>query len=118
VKEISGLQIGLVGIASNIVGKTMPPSYSEGLEFTLGREELPPIIDVLRAQERVDLIIFISHLGFPQDMKLLSEVQGIDICLSGHVSTARIRSLSRRNACASDHKDGGEDIQQVVDHFA
>jgi len=84
VKEIGGLRIGLVGIASNIVDKTMPPSFSEGLHFTLGREELPPIIDVLRAQEKVDLIVLISHLGFPQDMKLLSEVQGIDVCLSGH----------------------------------
>jgi len=84
VKEIGGLRIGLVGIASNIIDKTMPPSYSEGLEFTLGREELPPIIDVLRTQEKVDLIILISHLGFPQDMQLLSEVEGIDICLSGH----------------------------------
>ena len=84
VKEVGGLRIGLVGIASNIIDKTMPPSYSEGLKFTLGREELPPIIDVLRTQEKVDLIILVSHLGFPQDMKLLSEVQGIDICLSGH----------------------------------
>jgi len=84
VKEIGGLRIGLVGIASNIVDKTMPPSFSEGLRFTLGREELPPVLDVLRAREKVDLIVLISHLGFPQDMKLLSEVQGIDVCLSGH----------------------------------
>ncbi|MDD2308785.1 MAG: bifunctional metallophosphatase/5'-nucleotidase [Desulfuromonadaceae bacterium] len=84
VKEIGGLRIGTVGIASNIVGKTMPPSFSEGVEFTLGREELPPIIDVLRTQEKVDLIVLISHLGFSQDMKLLSEVEGIDVCLSGH----------------------------------
>lgn len=84
VKEIGGLRIGLVGIASNIVGKTMPSSFSKGVEFTLGREELPPIIDVLRTQEKVDLIVLISHLGFTQDMKLLSEVDGIDACLSGH----------------------------------
>jgi 2',3'-cyclic-nucleotide 2'-phosphodiesterase (5'-nucleotidase family) len=84
VKEIDGLRIGLVGIASNIVDKTMPPFYSESLYFTLGREELSPIIDVLRAQEKVNLIVLISHLGFPQDMRLLSEVQGIDVCLSGH----------------------------------
>jgi len=84
VKEIGGLRIGLVGIASNIIEKAMPPSYSEGLEFTLGREELPPIIDVLRTQEKVDLIILVSHLGFPQDMELLSDVEGIDVCLSGH----------------------------------
>jgi len=84
VKEIGGLRIGLVGAASNIIDKTMPPSYSEGLEFTLGLKELPPIIDVLRTQEKADLIILVSHLGFPQDMKLLSEVSGVDICLSGH----------------------------------
>ncbi len=84
VKEIGGLRIALIGIASNIVSKTMPPSFSEGLEFTLGREELPPIIDVLRTRENVDLIVLISHLGFSQDMKLLSEVEGIDVCLSGH----------------------------------
>ena len=84
VKDVGGLRIGLVGIASNIVDKTMPPSFSAGLYFTLGREELPSIIDVLRTQEKVDLVVLISHLGFPQDMKLLSEVQGIDVCLSGH----------------------------------
>ncbi len=84
VKEIGGLRIGLVGIASNIVDKTMPPSFSTGLQFTLGREELPSIINVLRTQEKADLVVLISHLGFPQDMKLLSEVQGVDVCLSGH----------------------------------
>ena len=84
VKEIGGLRIGLVGISSNIVDKTMPPSFSEGLYFSLGRKELPTIIDVLRTQEKVDLIVLVSHLGFSQDMKLLSEVHGVDICLSGH----------------------------------
>jgi 2',3'-cyclic-nucleotide 2'-phosphodiesterase (5'-nucleotidase family) len=84
VKEIAGSKIGLIGIASNIVDKSMPPSYSEGLYFTLGREELPKITDMLRHKEKVDLVILISHLGFPQDMKLLSEVQDVDVCLSGH----------------------------------
>ena len=84
VKEIGRLRIGLIGIASNIVDKTMPPSYSEGIYFTLGKDELPPIIELLHIEEKADLIILISHLGFTQDMKLLSEVHGIDICLSGH----------------------------------
>ncbi len=84
IKEIGGLKIGLIGIASNIVDKTMPPSYSEGIYFTLGKDELPPIIDLLRIDEKSDLIVLVSHLGFTQDMKLLSEVQGIDVCLSGH----------------------------------
>ena len=84
IKEFGGLRIGLVGIASNIVDKVMPSSFSKGIYFTLGREELPSIIQNLRAKEKVDLIILISHLGFPQDMKLMSQVSGVDVCLSGH----------------------------------
>ncbi|NBK21429.1 MAG: bifunctional metallophosphatase/5'-nucleotidase [Spirochaetia bacterium] len=84
VKEVGGIRIGMIGIASNIIDKTMPPSFSEGVRFTLGREELPTFVDILRMKEKVDLIVLISHLGFAQDMKLLSEVDGIDVCLSGH----------------------------------
>lgn len=84
VQEIGELRVGMVGIASNIIDKTMPPSFSEGVRFTLGREELPPVIETLRSREKADLIVLISHLGFPQDMKLISEVEGIDVCLSGH----------------------------------
>jgi len=84
IKEINGLRIGIVGIASNIVDKTMPPHFSEGIMFTSGKEELPAIISALRAQAKADLIVLISHLGFAQDMELLSQIPGIDVCLSGH----------------------------------
>ena len=84
IKEIGGLRIGIIGIASVIVDKTMPPSFSEGIYFTWGKDELQPMIDLLRTKEDVDLIVLLSHLGFTQDMKLLSEVPGIDVCLSGH----------------------------------
>ncbi|HET9017539.1 MAG TPA: 5'-nucleotidase C-terminal domain-containing protein [Thermomicrobiaceae bacterium] len=84
VREVAGLRIGLVGIASNIVDKTMPPSYSEGVTFTDGVEELPGFIEELRGREQVDLVLLVSHLGFPQDMHLLADVRGVDVCLSSH----------------------------------
>src|SRR5450759_2149640 len=96
VKEIGGLRIGLVGIASNIIDKTMPPSYSEGIYFTIGKDELPSIVNMLRVQEKVDLIVLISHLGFPQDLKLLSEVDGVDICLSGHTHNRLYKPVLNR----------------------
>jgi len=34
IKEIGGLRIGLIGIASNIVDKTIPPSYSKGIYYS------------------------------------------------------------------------------------
>jgi sulfur-oxidizing protein SoxB len=84
IKEMDGLNVAIVGLASNIVDKTMPSSFSEGLRFTLGRFELSSIIGMLRKERKVDLVILISHLGFPQDMKIAEEVVGIDVLLSGH----------------------------------
>ena len=78
------LRVAVIGIASNIVDKTMPPSYSEGVRFTLGRDELPGWIAHVRDVEGADLVVVLSHLGFPQDVKLASEVDGIDVLVSGH----------------------------------
>jgi len=82
--ERAGLRIGIIGIACPIVDKTMPPRFSEGVCFTTGNEELPGVIVHLREKEKVDLIVVLSHLGFPQDVKLARETDGIDVIVSGH----------------------------------
>ena len=84
VVERNDLRVGIIGIAATIVDKTMPSHFSEGLRFTLGREELPLHIRVLREEERVDLVVVLSHLGYPQELQLAEEVDGIDVLLSGH----------------------------------
>lgn len=82
--ETEGLQVGVIGIAATIVDKVMPDSFSKGVRFSLGNEELPGQIAHLRDDEGVDLVVVISHLGFPQEVKLAREVDGIDVLLSGH----------------------------------
>ena len=82
--ELAGLRIGIAGIASNIVDKTMPPQFSEGIYFTNGLDELPGVIQTLRERENVDLVVLISHLGFPQDMRLMALAPGVDIGLNAH----------------------------------
>lgn len=84
VVERGGLRVGIIGIACPIVDKTMPPAFSEGVRFTIGNEELPGTIRHLRDGEGVDLIVVLSHLGFPHDVKLARETDGIDVIVSGH----------------------------------
>lgn len=84
VVEAGGLRAGVIGLAAVIAGTIMPPQFREGLRFTLGNAELPGLIDHLRREERADLVVVLSHLGFPQDMKLAHEVPGIDVLLSSH----------------------------------
>ncbi|HEY8706795.1 MAG TPA: bifunctional metallophosphatase/5'-nucleotidase [Burkholderiaceae bacterium] len=92
--ERGGVRIGIIGIASNIVDKSMPPSYAAGLRFTLGNTELPAHIERLRTEERVELIVVLSHLGFPQDAKLAAEVAGIDVLVSGHTHNRLYRPVT------------------------
>ena len=95
VKEINDLKIGIIGLASNIIDKTMPPKFSEGLYFTMGDQELPRYIQELKDQG-ADLILLLSHLGYPQDVKILEKVSGIDVCISGHTHN-RIDRLENVN---------------------
>lgn len=91
--ERGGLRIGIIGIASNIVDKSMPPSYEEGVRFTLGNAELPGHIERLRSGEKVDLVVVLSHLGFSQDAQLAAEVPGIDALISGHTHNRLYRPV-------------------------
>ena len=50
----------------------------------MGVDELPDLIDELKNIHQADLIIVLSHFGFPQEVKLAEEVDGIDVLLSGH----------------------------------
>ncbi|KXG42941.1 bifunctional metallophosphatase/5'-nucleotidase [Tepidibacillus decaturensis] len=84
VKEMQGLKVGMIGLTFPYEDQTMPPSFSEGLSFTLGLEVLPKYIEHLRTKEKVDLVILIEHIGLPLSQKLATLVTGIDVILSGH----------------------------------
>lgn len=84
IEEKKGVKIGIIGIAATIIDKVMPKHFSDGIYFTMGNEELPSYIKELKEEHKVDLIVLLSHLGFPQEIKLAEEVDGIDVLLSGH----------------------------------
>lgn len=84
IKNINDIKIGVIGIAATIVDKVMPDHFSEGVYFTDGYEELPGYIKELKEEEDVDLVVLLSHLGFPQEVKLSKEIDGIDVLLSAH----------------------------------
>ncbi|MHB8283085.1 MAG: bifunctional metallophosphatase/5'-nucleotidase [Caulobacteraceae bacterium] len=82
--ERAGLRVAVIGLACPIVDKTMPPSFSKGVRFTIGDEELLSWINHVRTAEAADLVVVLSHVGFPQDVELARRVDGIDVLVSGH----------------------------------
>lgn len=77
-----GMKVGVIGLTYPHEDKTMPPSFSEGLSFSNGVEEVRRLVGKLSA--KTDLIVVLSHMGLPLDGKLAGLVDGIDVILSGH----------------------------------
>lgn len=96
IEEVEDLKIAVIGICSNIIDKTMPKQFSEGLKITDGSKELPGYIQKVK-EEGANLIILLSHNGFPQDAALLSETNGVDICLSAHTHNRLYEAIKINN---------------------
>jgi sulfur-oxidizing protein SoxB len=93
VRELGGVRVGFVGITSPIVAETMPKRFAEGLRFPQPASVLPRWIDRLRRDEGADIVVVVSHYGFPQEVALAREVDGIDIVLSGHTHNRLARPV-------------------------
>ena len=84
VREIGGVRVGFIGVTSPIVTQTMPRAFGLGLRFREPVDVLPKAIFKLRNEQKAELIVVVSHVGFPQEVKLAQEVEGIDVILSAH----------------------------------
>lgn len=84
VREIGGVRVGFIGITTPIVTQTMTRKFGAGLRFNEPPDTLPRCIEKLRREDKAELIVVVSHLGFAQDVKLAKEVEGIAVILSAH----------------------------------
>ncbi len=99
VKEIAGVRVGILGVVTPRVASWESPSSLKGLRFGDSVEAARRYVPILRGRERCDLVVVIAHEGFERDPKtgkprpdagenqayaLATEVDGIDLVLSGH----------------------------------
>lgn len=88
--ERKGYRIGVFGIVGEDSASNAPMA---GVEFTDPVEQARQIVDKLGDQEKVDLIVCLSHSGTSADLDksedviLAREVPEIDVIISGHSHT-------------------------------
>lgn len=94
--EAVDLRVGVIGLAAAIIGKTMPPHFSESVRFMDGPTEVLDEAARLRA-EGADLIMVLSYLGLLRHLKLAHKAPDIDVMLSGHThwATPLVRTWMR-----------------------
>ena len=81
IKKYNGLKVGIVGMTYHWMSKvTDHPQWSFGLRV----QEVQADIDHLRNEEKVDLVILLSHMGWKADTRYAELVSGIDVIVGAH----------------------------------
>ncbi len=84
IKQIGGVRVAVVGQAFPYTPIANPQRFIPDWTFGIQDERMQGVIDAVRAAEKPDLVVLISHNGMDVDLKLASRVSGIDAIFGGH----------------------------------
>jgi S-sulfosulfanyl-L-cysteine sulfohydrolase len=98
IKQMGDHTIGIVGQAFPYVPIAHPKRFVPDWTFGIKDDALQKVVDRLRAVDKVDAVILLSHNGMDVDLKLAGRVTGIDVILGGHTHDAVPRPVSVKNA--------------------
>ncbi|HHO58930.1 MAG TPA: hypothetical protein ENJ64_01710, partial [Thiotrichales bacterium] len=89
--ERDGVKIAVIGLTAAIVPQ-QADAFNIGLRFSQGVEELPGIIDEVKAQG-AELIVVQSELGLSQNIKIAQNFKDIDVMYSAHTHEVTLGAL-------------------------
>ena len=86
-----GLRIGVFGLSPQPEGLIATENYA-GITFRDPVEVTREVVHTLRTKEKCDLVICLSHLGWPakdalSDSNVFTKTEGVDLVLGGHSHT-------------------------------
>lgn len=93
--ERNGTKIAVIGLTAAIVPQ-QADTFNIGLRFTQGVEELPDLIDEVKAKG-AQLIVVQSELGLSQNIKIAQSFKDIDVMYSAHTHEATLGALLVKN---------------------
>ncbi len=108
IRTIGKVKIGILGFTTARAIAAVGPKVTAGFQFTDGNVELPCYVDVLRNQEKVDLVVMISELEMSRDIKLAETYAGVDVILNSdmHERTTTPIVTSKGTIIVEEGQDG------------
>jgi len=79
--ERDGVRIALLGLTTGELGERVAPGNFNGLQVEDPIETARMLVPQLAGQ--ADVIVALTHLGINEDIRLASQVQGIDVIVGG-----------------------------------
>ncbi|MGE5586143.1 MAG: bifunctional metallophosphatase/5'-nucleotidase [Bacillota bacterium] len=84
---VGGVRVGIFGLSPLDTYTSTHPKNVVGLEFVDPIRVASWMVPFLREQEKVDLVIALTHIGYEDDKRLAAAVPGIDVIVGGHSHT-------------------------------
>ena len=84
IKEVNGLRVGIIGQAFPYVPLAHPSHFVKNWNFGIDTGHAQKMVNKLKNEEKVDLVVVLSHNGLEVDRKFASLINGIDIIVGGH----------------------------------
>lgn len=82
--DVNGVQVGIISALATDTAETSSPGPS--IIFQNEIDALQADVDAL-TEAGVNIIIALTHVGLPQDMRIAEAVTGIDVIVGGHSHT-------------------------------
>lgn len=83
IKEVSGVKVGILGLAYPKTARTTAPRNVAAVEFHPPGPAVKEYLPKVRAAG-AELVVALSHLGLGADLRLAKEGTGIDVIVGGH----------------------------------
>ena len=84
IREVGGVKIGIIGQAFPYVPISHPQRLVPNLTFGIQEDQAQRLVNELRDDKKVDVVVLLSHNGLSTDIKMAGRVRGIDVVLGGH----------------------------------
>jgi sulfur-oxidizing protein SoxB len=99
IKNVGGHRIAVIGQAFPRTSNANPQKYFfPDWSFGLREDEMSELVTDIRANEKPDAVIVISHNGMDVDIKMASRVVGIDAIFGGHTHDGMPKPIEVKNA--------------------
>jgi len=96
-KTVGRARVAVIGQAFPYTPIANPSRFIPDWTFGINDEALQALVDKIRAEEKPDLVLVVSHNGMDVDLKMASRVTGVDAIFGGHTHDGMPGAIEVKN---------------------
>lgn len=97
IKMVNGAKICIIGQAFPRTGNANPQEFFPDWSFGLREDDMIELVQTIKAEEKPDVIVLLSHNGMDVDIKMAENVPGLNVVFGGHTHDGMPKPVKVKN---------------------